>query len=81
MSKENNYTTIYKDKISHDLALDIIEEIALALNINLYGLMIGRDHPIGVEFILRNLVNEIKRMKADNKEYYELKKILKKVLL
>jgi len=80
MGNENNYTTIYKDKISHDLALEIIEEFALALNVNLYGLMIGRDHPIGVEFVLGNLVNEIKRMKADNKEYYELKKILKKVI-
>jgi len=35
MGNENNYTTIYKDKISHDLALDIIEEFALALNVNL----------------------------------------------
>ena len=80
MDKENNYTTVYKDKISHDLALEIIEEIALTLNVNLYGLVIGRDHHIGAEIVLGFLVNDVKRMKADNKEYYELKNILKKVI-
>ena len=80
MGNENNYTIVYKDKISHDLALEIIEEFALTLNVNLYGLLTNRDSPFEVKFILGNLVNEIKRMKADNKEYYELKKILKKAL-
>lgn len=49
MGNETNYTNAYKDKISHDLALEIIEEIALALNVNLYGLMIGRDHSLEEE--------------------------------
>lgn len=75
-----NYTDLYKSKISHELALEILEEIALTLNVNLYSLLINRDSPFEVKFVLGNLVNEIKRMKADNKDYYELKKILKKVV-
>ena len=80
MGNETNYTNAYKNKISHDLALEILEEFARVLNVNLYSLLINRDSPFEVEFVLGNLVNDIKRMKADNKEYYELKNILKKVI-
>jgi hypothetical protein len=80
MSNEN-YTDLYKNKISHELALEILEEIAKSIGTSLYSMtgMSEYDH-LGIEFGLGNLVNNIRRINSDAKEYYELRKILKKVV-
>lgn len=82
MDKENNYTFELSKYISHELALETLEAIANAIGTNLYSLGIMRSGDVGInaEFGLGFLVNDVKRMKADNREYYELKKILKKVI-
>ena len=80
MSNEN-YTSEFKNKISHDLALETLEEIAKSIGTSLYSISGMRDSDdFGVDLGLSNLVNDIKRINSSAKEYYELRKVLKKAL-